>query len=344
MKGLDVRSGELRCSIVLLCMLTLAGCAHARRSGADVQSLRAERNREAAVLIEHPSASNLAAAALLLAPVDPNSRQPLDLIERAQTLAPRRPELVWVHLALCERSNCEARAQITAHLQALDPENGFIWALDLQRLPSSDSDAITAVIARIRAARRMTLYWNQREVMMVDALAVANPSQDLATRSSYAVGSLEVEPVPLFQSMDRDCRLEQLDLRGRRAACEAMVALMEHSDTALTQSLALSLQERWWPAGSPQRDVLRAKRRQLDYLMTMSSRMWRMSHDAAVRIEAARTTAREEDVERAVIKSQGLPLEPPAGWKDPLRPGKEMAPRVGLEPTTNGLTVRRSTD
>jgi hypothetical protein len=169
----------------------------------------------------------------------------------------------------------------------------------------------------------MTIYWNQLEVMMVDALAVASPSQDLATRGMYAIGMLAAETIPALQAISRACRLEQLDLRGRRAACEAMVAHMEQSDTFLTQSLALSLQERWWPAGSPQRDVLRAKRRQLDYLMTMSSRMrwWRMDHDMAVRIEAARSTSREEDTARAVIKSLGLPLEPSVGWKDPMHPG-----------------------
>lgn len=318
-----MRSGKLRCSIALLCMLTLAGCAYARRSGADAQAFRAERNREVGVLTAHATPSDLAAAALLLAPDDSNARQPLDLIERAQTLAPQRPELVWVHLAICERFKCEARAQVAAHLQALDPDNGFAWALDLESLPPSGSDAVTAVIARIGAARRMTIYWNQLEVMMVDALAVANPSQDLFTRGIYAMGILAAEPIPPLQAIARACRLEQLDLPGRRAACEVMVAHMEQSDTMLTQSLALSLQERWWPAGSPQRDVLHAKRRQLDYLMTMSSRIrwWRMNHDMAVRIEAARNTDREEDVARAVIKSLGLPLEPPVGWKDSLHPG-----------------------
>jgi hypothetical protein len=102
-----------------------------------------------------------------------------------------------------------------------------------------------------------------------------------------------------------------------------LVARMEQSDTVFTQSLALSLQERWWPAGSPQRVILRAKRRRPDYLMTMSSRIrwWRMNHDVAVRIEAARSTDREKDVARAVIKSLGLPAEPPVDWKDPMHPG-----------------------
>jgi len=314
---------KLRFSVALLCLVALAGYPYARRGGADAQSFRTERNRQADVLIARATPSDLAAAALLLAPDNPNARQPLDLINRAQTLAPRRPELVWVHLVICERLKCEARAQIAARLQALDPDNGFAWALDLERLPPSDSDAVTAVIARMGAARKMTIYWNQLEVMMVDALAVASPSHDLATRGVYAIGILAAEPIPLLQAISRACGPEQLDLRGRRAACEAMVAHMEHSDTMLTQSLALSLQERWWPAGSPQRTVLRAKHRHLDYLMTMSSRLrwWRLNHDMAVRIEAARRTAREEDVERAVVKSMGLPLEPPGDWKDPVHPG-----------------------
>ena len=318
-----MRSAGLRCAVVLLCVLMLAGCVHARPGGTDARFVRAELNREAAVLIPRATPGDLAAAALLLAPAGPNARQPLDLIERAQTLAPKRPELVWVQFVICERFKCEARKQIVARLQALDPGNGFAWAPDLEGLRPSDSDSVTAVIARIGAARRMTIYWNQLEVMMMDALAVASPSQDLAARGVYSIGILSAESIPPLQGISRACRPEQLDLRGRRAACEAMAARMEQSDTMLTQSLALSLQERWWPAGSPQREALRAKRRQLDYLMTTSSRIrwWRTNNDWAIRIEAAKSTAREEDVARAVIKSQGLPLEPPVGWKDPRHPG-----------------------
>lgn len=319
-----MRSRKLRRFIALLCMLTLAGCAHARRS-ADAQSFRAERDREAGVLITHATPDDLAAAALLLTPDDRNARQPLDLIERAETIAPRRPELVWVQLAICERLKCDSRAQIVSHLQALDPDNGFAWSLDLGRLPSTDSDAITPVIARIGAAPKMTLYRTQLEVMMVDALAVARPSDDLATRGAYAMGIFAAGPIPPLQAIYRACRLEALGLRGRRAACAAVAAHMEQSDTVLTQKLALRMQERWWPAGSPQRDALRAKRREIDYLMTMSSRIrpWRMNHDMAVRIAAARHTAREEDIERAIVKSMGLPLEPPASWQDPMHPGFE---------------------
>ena len=64
--------------------------------------------------------------------------------------------------------------------------------------------------------------------------------------------------------------------------------------------------------------MVATKRRRLDYVMFESSRMrlFRMNHDMALRIEAARRYEREEDVDLALIKSFGLPPEPPAGWKD----------------------------
>jgi hypothetical protein len=240
--------------------------------------------------------------------------------------------LPGVHLAICERLKCEAKEQLEARLQEMDPDNGFVWAADLEHAQSSGSAvAVTAAIARIGAGPRMTFYWNQLEVMMVDALAVANPSQNLGTRGTVAIGVLAAQAIPALQPMSKACRLEQLNLPGRRAACEALVARMEQSSTVLTQSLAISMQERWWPAGSPQREVVRAKRRRLDYLITMSSRIrwWRMNRDMAVRIDAARKTDRQEDVELAMIKSFGLPPEPPrwTGRTPCIRGSGSLAPR-----------------
>ena len=316
--------GKLPSSISLLCVLSLAGCMHARGDGTDADAWRAERTREVEVLVARPTPTNLTAAALLAVPGDLIGRQPLELIARAEALAPQRADLAWAHLAICEQLKCEAKEQIEAHLQAIDPDNGFVWAADLEHAQSSGSEvAVTAAIARIGAGPKMTLYWNQLEVMMVDALAVANPSQSLATRGFTAMGLLAGEIIPPLQPISKACRLEQLDLPGRGAACEALVARMEQSSTVLTQSLAISMQERWWPADSQQREVVRAKRRRLDYLMTMSShiRWWRLNRDMAVRLDATRKTDREEDVELAMIKSLGLPPEPPMDWKDTLHPG-----------------------
>jgi hypothetical protein len=239
------------------------------------------------------------------------------------TLAPQRPELLWLQLQICRRSKCEAEVQIHSRLQALDPGNGFAWMSDLERAQTSGSDvAVTAAIERMGAAPNMRTYWNQLEVMSVDALTVADPSQSLAMRGLDAIGVLSLTIPPLLP-ISKACRTEQLELAGRRAACEALMRRLEQSDTVLTQSLALGVQERWGAAGSPELAVVREKRRRLDYLMLTSGRerLGRLNRDMAVRIDAARHTAGEEDVALALVRSFGLPTEPPVDWKDTVHPG-----------------------
>jgi hypothetical protein len=62
---------------------------------------------------------------------------------------------------------------------------------------------------------------------------------------------------------------------------------MEQSSAVILQNIALRIEGRWWPV-----------------------------RDMAVRMEAARRTEREEDVELALVKSFGLPPELPSDWKD----------------------------
>jgi hypothetical protein len=73
-----------------------------------------------------------------------------------------------------------------------------------------------------------------------------------------------------------------------------MATLMERSDTVLIQSLALSMQEHWWPVGSTEGVSLGIKRRQLHYEMQMSGQIrWNMSRDIAILMYAARHSERE---------------------------------------------------
>jgi hypothetical protein len=160
-------------------------------------------------------------------------------------------------------------------------------------------------------------------VLMADALSVAEPTAGFSERGIHAIGIEAGMPWYSLQLMSKACHVEQFIQPGRRAACEALMVRMEQSDTNLTQSFALSVQERWWPAGSQELGVLKAKHRRLDYLMLTSSRprLFRMNHDMALRIDAARKYEREEDVDLVLIKSFGLPAMPALDWKDTLRPG-----------------------
>jgi hypothetical protein len=305
-------------AIELFLVLALGGCSHVAGNVADEASYKAERRTEIEALVAQPSSSTLTTAALLSYPFEDDTAQPLKFIQRAETTAPERPEIVWVHLSICRQSKCDAAQSIENHLKELDPDNGFAWITDLERAEQAASEnAVTEAITHIGASSKMAIYFNSLQVTIFDALTVANPRERLSARAVEALGMLAAQTIPPLQTLTRPCRAEQFGIPGRREACEVMATRMEHSDTVLTQSLALSMQERWWPVNSAQRDSLRIKRRQLDYEMQMSSQpRWRMDHDTAIRIEAARKSAREEDVMLAVMKAYSIPLAAPSDWKD----------------------------
>jgi hypothetical protein len=75
----------------------------------DLSHLQAERDRDVAVLVAQATPDSLAAAAWLAQPLygEETPEKSLELIERAETLAPDRPELVWLHRAICERAMCD---------------------------------------------------------------------------------------------------------------------------------------------------------------------------------------------------------------------------------------------
>jgi hypothetical protein len=316
-----LRSGKLpfakRCvTYVLLCGLTLGGCVHIPPDG----SIRARNDREIQSLVDLPTPEHLATASMLAMSFygQAQTDRPTKLIEQAEALAPLRPELVWLQLAQCRRLVCDARARIEDRLKELDPQNGFLWIADLERAQASGSQAAaTSAIMRIGRSSTMTFYWNELEVMLVDGLGAAEPSKSLENRGVEAIGFLAAMAIPPLQPMSKACQPDQFDVPGRRAACELMFLRMEQSSTVLTQAFALSVQQRWWPAGSAQREAIEKKRRRLNYLLTTSNRFrwWHANKDMAVRLDAARRSGSEEDVELALVRSFGLPTEPPADWK-----------------------------
>jgi hypothetical protein len=310
-------------SVVLVGAFGLGGYTATRASGMDLSQLQAERERDVAVLVAQATPDRLATAAWLAQPLSGEGTpgKSLELIARAERLAPDRPELVWLHRAICERAMCDMQPQIESKIRELDPGNGFVWAWELQRgRDSFSAPMVTEALVRMGAGSKITDYTNQLEVMTVDAMGMARPSLNLASRVVYGIGMIAAMPIPALSQISKACRLEQFDQPGRRAACETLMARMEQSSAVILQSMALRIQERWWPVDSPQREVLNTKRRRLDYLMEVSGRMrwWRMNRDMAVRIDAARRTEREEDVELVMVKSFGMSTEPPNDWKDGL--------------------------
>jgi hypothetical protein len=310
-------------AIGLFYVLAVGGCSHAASDFVDDAAYEAKRRAEIETLVAQPSPATLTTAALLSYWPKDAAAQPLQFIERAEAMAPQRPELVWAQRSICQRLKCGEARTIETHLKKLDPDNGFAWIPDLERAEQAASDnAITEAITQIGASKRATFYWTSLQVIAFDGLTVAAPRQSVSTNAMYAFGIVSALVFPPLQPLTKPCRVDQFGLPGRREACQAMATLMERSDTVITQSLALSMQEHWWPEGCAERDSLRIKRRQLQYEMRMYEMQmsgqirWSTNRDMSILMNAARHSEREEDVMLAVLKAHSIALAAPSNWKD----------------------------
>jgi len=309
------------------------------RSGAS--PAQSDEAREVDFLIQAGTPDSLAAASLLahLVPhpddVDSGSGSdvaggggpdPTQLIERAVALAPGRPELLWLQLRDCERLRCQAAGQIAGRLKSLDPENGFAWSSELRLAPNLPPEEATHVLQRMGAAVGPRLYWNGLAAALFGAMThhdrAAPPTE--ITRAAddrllRVTGLLAAVDVPAVAPLARDCRIDQFELPGRRAACVSVMARLAGSDSAIAQNMSLTVQESWWPAGSAERESLRRQREQQRYLTVASNRLrpGRADRDATRRVAFMRRLAREEDVERSMLETFHEPLQRPAAWKEP---------------------------
>jgi hypothetical protein len=316
----------MRICLILL-LAGVVGCAGESLKGRDFV---AETDADVAALTARGTAHSLATAALLSSvktalqsagqtqqPAQTRNSTPAQaLMKRAVALAPDQQPLAYLQWRECA-DLCADQEQIRIHLQALAPDNGLVWLPELTAAwEKGDAAAVTRAVAKIGAARRMSMYSNALVVMVFDELG--GIEKDPLGRAIRAMG-VPLTVVPPLQSLSRPCHLDQFDQPGRREACEAMTARMTESDTVLMQGLGIGLQEKWWPEGSPEQEKLRAQHRQLDYVGRAPSRIriFHMQKDWAERLEALRNSNREIDALQMMLAFYHLPFERPADWKDP---------------------------
>jgi hypothetical protein len=305
----------------------------------DVKHLHSDESTEIAFLIRRGTADSLATASVLAhltqvsdderAPGAPEPPDPSKLIERAISLAPNRPELVWLQFRDCESRRCADEARIAARLKEIDSENGLAWLGDLNEAQSKSPEDVTHAIEQMGGAPRPRVYWNQLAVMMFDALTHhgrAEPptaiTQHADDRLMHVTGVLAAVDAPAFRPLAYACRPDAFVAGGRRAACEMAMARLEASDSVVTDLVRLSVLEAWWPASTSEGAALRLERLQRRYLTVASNRV-RDGHadsDAETRVDAMRRLKTEEDVERAMLMGFHEPLERPVGWQSPAAP------------------------
>jgi hypothetical protein len=316
----------------MLCLL-LGPYSHAR---ADLKHLQSDESKEIAFLIRRGTADSLATASLLArltqvsdderTPGMPAPPDPAQLIGRAISLAPTRPELVWLQLRDCESRRCADEARIAARLKEIDAGNGLAWLADLNAAQGRSPQDVTRAIEQMGGASGARVYWNQLTVMMFDALThrgrTETPTaitQHADDRLTHVTGVLAAVDVPAFRPLAYACRPDEFAAAGRRAACETAMARLETSDAVVTHLVRLSVLEAWWPASTPEGSALRLERSQRRYLTVASNRVRKglADSDAETRVGAMRHLNTEEDVERAMLTGFHEPLERPTDWRSP---------------------------
>ena len=96
----------------------------------------------------------------LQALADGNSQRALAAIARANLVAPKRPDLAWLHARICMLApGCEPEP-VETRLRKLAPDNGVVWLGPLARAQSRhDRRVEDQILEAMSRAQRFDLYW-----------------------------------------------------------------------------------------------------------------------------------------------------------------------------------------
>ncbi len=273
-------------------------------------------------------ANSLAAAALL----ERSGDSALALANRAARLAPDDAAIGWVDLRVCASTpGCDTRG-VAAAMRWLDPDNAAAWLPTLASAVDTHDDVETdRVLAHMARGSSLDFHWNPIVARAFDALrsvAVRIPGHALDSDAAIlaaverAAGRLIVPSLAALEGVCRDSRPSS----ARRTACERIAQLLRHGDTTDAQYAGYSIGRRFARYGSPGFRALGEARRVLEWRVANAARFdapllpWLRSAHARWRVEQMRKLARQEDVILAVLRYQGLPIDPPPPPPTPTPP------------------------
>lgn len=291
------------------------------------------RAAAAQVLIGRGDARSLATAAALSF-VGPSQKLKMDsaagksasveLAARASELDPENPSIAWLRLELCAATlACDIREAATT-MRWVDADNGAVWMATLAAAEKDrESVEVDRVLQDMAQGSRFDLYFNRTIVLVFDSLkqvAAALPAgyvpSDLS-RLSEAMAIAGAEVVPPFAPLLAACR--ESSAAERRDNCLKLSKTMQHGDAVVTQMAGFTLERRLTAPDGKEARSIAERRRVLEWRIATASQNdvplfpWSTNALARARIAQMRAAPREEDVDIAILRKRGLPLEPPEG-------------------------------
>ncbi len=315
------------CGAALWCAAAVAAAraalAQSRTAGADASW----RSAAIAALAARDEPHALATAALLR--IDAGA---MNLATRAANLAPDDTTIGWVALRVCALTpGCDIRGYAT-ELRWLDPNNSAAWLPTLAAaLRDQDSVETDRVLAHMARGTSVDFYWNGIVVTMFDALrAVAGriPGRAVdsdAARLAVVERLAAAEVVPPLSPLVSVCG-DAKHGTPRRAACTVIARILQRSDTVDAQYAGFAIAKRYARYDGREFRALAERRRVLQWRVATAAQFdspllpWLKSAHARWRLERMRKLGRQEDVVMAVLRDQGLPLDPPPPPPPPTPP------------------------
>jgi hypothetical protein len=252
-----------------------------------------------------------------------SGQRALAAIARANVLAPKRPDLAWLHARICMLSpGCEPEP-VESRLRKLAPENGVVWLGPLARAQTrGDRRVEDQILEAMSRAQRFDLYWTDivwrittaRNAREPAAGTPGAPPHPLTNALDQTTEALSNAVVPAFKPLNTSCGLERTQDPATRTRCERIAQAMQQSDTTLVEGLGIGIAQRLATPASPDALVLEERGATLSYRSQAAGAVVRSQVErdkfSAQMMELMKKLPREQDVSVAILRWAGEPLLP----------------------------------
>jgi hypothetical protein len=284
-------------------------------------------------------AHSLLAAALMAIPdADDNSRPAAlktpALLARAQKIAADDALVWWVTAGVdchAAKKACPA-TETLQQLEKTDAQNAAVWAYALAHASQAKDDATAR--AALTSAAQATQYDDHFGALVgvIDQAADILPIGEDILRASgqggvstegfkltYAAGVAANLPQPGLRAVVETCKGSASDA-ALAADCLAVAQKIADSGSLITRGYGAKLLTTLAGIGTTQ-DAAKARTRTLAWqtqnISTVGERLADDPRLTRVYLDALAQRGQEIDAVQAVLRNQGIALEPPADWKAP---------------------------
>jgi hypothetical protein len=304
------RAGGRASKVMIACIVLAVGVALVVLAPLQATANAEKRVfRAAEALAAKDDADSQAAAGLL--GFRTSHDQSLRLVAQASLTAPGRPDLLWLHVQLCQADPSCNPEPLEIGLRVLDENNGAAWLGALARASErGDEGATSEALAAIARSGRADIYWTTLVARLSPRIA-STKSAPLHEALIWTIGNLAGLPIPGLRAISDACTEQRLRREDGMAVCRGIANAFLNGDTYLIESIGTSLVKRAWPEGSSKWVEADETRRTREHRVRSaeSTNAWIESH-AEDFLALNERHRREQDVDHAVQMAMGLNPSP----------------------------------